>query len=96
MTRPPASILKAVTAARSGSGKTYVASSATSCGLRKPWTTSTPAIRPDTEAVTSTLSSGRLPRSVLSAPSPASGTGEHSSGGSVVIEMVMSAFLPEV
>ena len=73
-TCPAHSIRIAVTAARSGSGKMYVASSGTPNGLRKPCVSSTLAYVPAMAARTSTASSGRLPWLVASAPRPASGS----------------------
>src|SRR4051795_3492917 len=49
------------------------------------------ALRPVIAAVTSTLSSGRVPRGVSSAPSPPPGSGLTSSGFMGVIGIVMTS-----
>ena len=88
--RPSASIRRPVTAARAGSGKTYVASSATSCGLRKSSVSTVRATRPVMVACASIRSSGRFPRSVRRVPSPPSSVGCRSSSECIVVIAVMS------
>src|SRR5262249_6608075 len=64
-----------VTAALSGSGKTYVASSGSACVLTNVCVRFVCANSPSRRAFTSSTFSGKGPRSVISAPKPCSWAG---------------------